>query len=140
MKKGLFVILTLCYLVFSVGIINFSVLCLELSQNKEVKELLYVSNPKFCSKCGKCILDPITGEESGCCENKTEFSKVDIDQSLVKQNIKITANDFVLLHTLFSVIGLQGIEETTHVTLSNHTSTPLGNTVPLNIMNCIYRI
>lgn len=138
MKKGLFVILTLCYLIFSVGMINFSVLCLELSKGGEA--VSNIVNPDICSKCGKCLLDPITGEESGCCENKTEFSKVDIDQSLVKQNIKIAAHEFILLQTLLSIAGLQSVEQTTRVALSNHTPTPLGNTVPLNIMNCIYRI
>ncbi len=102
--------------------------------------MIYMEKPNFCSKCSKCLLDPITGEESGCCENKTEFSKVDMDQSFAKHNIKIAADEFVLLHTLLSIMGLQGVEQTTHVALSNHTSTPLGNTILLNILNCIYRI
>lgn len=140
MKKGLFVILTLGYLIFSVGVVNFSVLCLELSKGKESAELLHVTNPNYCSKCGKCLLDPITGEESGCCENKTELVKVDIDQSLTKSNIKISADEFVLFQTLLPLLGLQDVEAATQLALSNHTSIPHVNTVPINILNCIYRI
>lgn len=140
MKKVLFVILTLSYLVFSVGIINFSMLCLQLNQKADTKSMVMTSKPVFCSKCGKCILDPITQEESGCCKNKTELVKVDLDQSLAKSTIKLTVEQFTLLQAILPIIGLKQVTQTTDVTLANHDSTPLGITVPINILNCVYRI
>lgn len=141
MKKGLFSILTLSYLIFSIGIINFSILCLELNKNAEMKSVLVDNKSILCSKCGICIVDPITQEESGCCKDKTELVKQNIDQSIVKSSIKLSIEEFQLLQALLPILGgLHQNDQLSEKNLTFTTAPPRGKYVPINVLNCIYRI
>lgn len=140
MKKGLIVILTLSYLVFSVGIINFSVLCLKLNQQIETETMAALNKSDFCGKCGKCILNPTSKKESGCCKNKTEFHKVDIAQSLAKSNVQLNVEQFALLQAILPLMGFYQVAEPTDATFAHQNSPPTSQTVPINVLNCVYRI
>lgn len=145
MKRILFIILTLSYLIFSTGMISIKMLCLELNKNTE--PIVLADNQKYCSKCSKCVIclsGSMTQEEAeaeaGCCKDNTEFVKVNIDQSLAKTEVKLNTEQYIVLQNVLPFLGLEITNTIDQADLAFYNSSPPQTAVPINVLHCVYRI
>lgn len=128
-------------MVFSVGVLNFSVLCQQQTQETGVELVAMNDALSTCTKCAKCQQSPSCQNNGGCCEDKTEVMKVDLDQSVAKSNLfNLSAEQFALLQALIPTFLFEQGAQSIDADLANHSSIPLGKAVPINILNCVYRI
>lgn len=130
-------------MVFSIGVVNFSVLCQQQTQQTGVELMTMAMNDtsSTCTKCAKCQQSPSCQKNGGCCQDKAEVMKVDLDQSVAKSQLfNLSAEQFALLQALIPTFLFEQGVQTIDADLANHSSIPLGKAVPINILNCVYRI
>ena len=127
-------------MILSFGVIHASVLC---SQHKAQLASSWVTvseDSGVCSKCAKCDLGSNNQKTKGCCKDKTEVLKLDLDQSVAESFTKLSAQQFVMLRTLIPVFLFDQSAESSDDDFIAPNTIPLGRPVPINVLNCVYRI
>lgn len=143
MKKILSLLLTMLYLVCSVGVANSATFCQAMNSKVAVMDnglsSTNTANAKpTCTKCAKC--NGACQKGGKCCQNQTKLLKLQIDQSLAKDNHTLSMEQFVVLQHVLPILGIffeYPIEE--HKPTSYSSDIPPSST-PINILNCVYRI
>ncbi|HML64789.1 MAG TPA: hypothetical protein PKC55_08185 [Dysgonomonas sp.] len=136
MEKRFFAIIAILYLVFSIGFLNYRVIC----RNDLVKSGLVVNERKnvSCNRCNERGCKN-TGKEQ-CCEHSIQLLKINIDQVDFKP---ILENES--LHLVFSYIFLHFDNSFFFVkslvfSFYSENAPPDSRQTPLNILHCTYLI
>lgn len=136
MKKSFFAILAIFYLVFSIGFINYRVIC----RNDLVKSGL-VANDRKNVPCGRCNENGCenTGKRK-CCEHRVQLLKINMDQADFKPVLENES-----WHLIFSYIFLPFdnslfVVKPLAYSFSSENAPPDSRRTPLNILHCTYLI
>lgn len=136
MKKRFFAIIAILYLVFSIGFLNYRVVC----RNDLVKSSLVANDLKDvpCDRCNENGCENTNKRK--CCEHHVQLLKINMDQVdfkpvLDKELCLLTASYIFLPfdNSLFFVKSLT-------YSFSSENAPPDNRQTPLNILHCTYLI
>lgn len=136
MKKRFFAIVAILYLIFSIGFINYRVIC----RNNLVKSGL-VANDRKNVPCGRCNENGCENSGKGkCCEHRVQLLKINMDQAdfkpVLDNELSHLAASYIFLpfdNSLFAVKSFA-------YSFSSENAPPDSGQTPLNILHCTYLI
>lgn len=134
MRSFLLTILTVFYLVISVGFINYNVYC----QNKLMKTSLIINNQN-CDKCPNCSQKKCK-KDGSCCKHSKEHIQLKVDQNYTTHHTNITPQQVAILDIFLSGYIIPNANVINKETYPVTNAPPLGVQNPIHILNCTYLI
>ncbi|MDU1906478.1 MAG: hypothetical protein E6772_17045 [Dysgonomonas sp.] len=134
MRKFLLVILSVLYLIISIGFINYKVYC----QDRLVKTTIVTDNHS-CDKCLDCPLKKCE-KEGTCCKPANEHIQLKVDQNHSLHYINITPQQLAILDILFSRMDILDFASIGKKIYSIIGAPPFQEQIPIHFINCTYLI
>ena len=92
MKKILATILSIFYLILSVGFISYNVYC----QDRLMETSVLISNHS-CDKCPNCA-EKQCEKDGNCCKHDSDYQQLKVDQNYSSYHIDITPQQVMILN------------------------------------------
>lgn len=134
MRLFLSIILSLFYLVISVGFINSNTYC----QGRLIKTSLIINN-NVCDKCPYCAQNKCK-KDGSCCNHSEKYMKFKVDQNYTSYNSDITPLQIILLDTFLSGYSISDSDIVSPKDYPATNAPPTGAQHPIHILNCTYLI
>lgn len=134
MRKFLFAILTLFYLVISVGFINYNMFC----QDQLMKTTVIMDN-NSCEQCPNCSQEKCK-KDGSCCKHLKEYVQLKTDQNHSLHHTNLTPQQSIILDIFLSGYILPDVYFVKKETHPFTNDPPLRAQSPIHILNCTYLI
>lgn len=136
MKRFLLLLISITYLILSIGFISYSTYC----QNN-LTNISVLINTHDCIKCENCKTEKCKQDTSKeCCKHAKHLSKLSIDQQNSKVKINLTPQQTAILSSIITLSFINWSVDSTIESYPVINTLPLEGQAPINILHCTYLI
>ena len=132
MKKLLFAILTLSYLIACIGFTVQKPYCANMTAKVSLSNCI-------SKKCDRCDNKNIKKQDNRCCRDERRFVKTDNDQITPEPVFHLAYASSTTIHTSFFELSFNVPASLAGTSLINHPQRPDGATA-IYVRNCVFRI